>query len=438
MSKPDLDPAFEKSAEPRNQPAVCIQPTPEHQPEDLIRAILRAQTNGHQVMLAHSGVAPTTVITYAKRLGATVIDTEGASTKTASFQAKAAMEARDAGFPGVLWHENPVQRVDFEATHNALHETEDYVVDPVYESAIDTEPTVLVGIPAYNEAERIETVVTEASAHAEEVLVVDDGSTDTTSQVAADAGATVVTHEVNQGYGKALQTIFSESARSNTDHLVILDGDGQHDPRDIPRLVEEQRNTDADIVIGNRFGDGADTALPLYRRFGLAVVNQLTNLSLGVVRARSRVSDTQSGFRVYNRDVIASLAADDSINDSMAASTDILHHAHTHGYSIEEMGTTVDYDMTETSSRNPVSHGVHLVMNIVRTIEEQRPISAVGIPGLLSTLIGFGFAYFTLAIYIDSRVFPLGLALVSISFILAGIFACFTAIILHSLNTQLD
>jgi len=438
MSKYDSDWTFGTSAEPKNQPVVCIIPSLRQEPEELIRAIMRAQTSGHHVMVAKSWATTGKMATYAKQLGATVIDANDGRTNGASLQSEVAREAKDIGFPGIIFHQNPAKRVDYDASRQALQETDEYVVDAVCESAIDTDPTVLVGIPAYNEADQIDTVVMEASAHADEVLVVDDGSVDSTSQVAADAGATVIKHDNNRGYGRALQSIFLEAARSGTDHLVVLDGDGQHDPADISRLVEAQREDDADLVIGNRFGDGADTDIPLYRRLGLAVVNLMTNLSLGFVRARSRVSDTQSGFRVYNRDVIASLAADESINGGMGASTDILHHAHQQGYSIEEVGVTVDYDMTKTSSHNPVSHGVHLIMNIIRTIEKQRPISMVGIPGLLSTLFGIGFAYLTLAQFIDSGVFPLGHAMVSVFFTLAGIFACFTAIILHSLNTHLD
>jgi len=151
------------------------------------------------------------------------------------------------------------------------------------------------------------------------VLVIDDGSSDDTVLLAKEAGATVIEHEENGGYGAALRTAFREANRRRADHLVILDGDGQHDPSDIPGAVDVQGDG-ADIVIGSRFAEGSETELPLYRRFGLAVVNALTNLSMGVlVRSKSRVGDTQSGFRTYNREAIESLSEDPSIGSGMSA-----------------------------------------------------------------------------------------------------------------------
>lgn len=302
-----------------------------------------------------------------------------------------------------------------------------------------TDPEVLVGIPAYNEAGTIADVVTGAAQHADEVLVVDDASSDSTADRARDAGATVVQHTENNGYGGALNTIFDEAARRNADHLVIIDGDGQHDPSDIPAAVATQRDTEAEIVIGSRYeSTGSDAQLPLYRRAGLAVVNTLTNLSLGVASKESWVKDTQSGFRTYTNDAVQKLSRDDTIGDGMSASTDILYHAHHNGYDVEEIGANISYDVADPSSHNPVAHGLTLVANILKTIERDRPVTTLGIPGFISTLGGIGFGYWTFARYITTGTFPLGLAVTSSFFALAGIFACFTAIILHSLNTHLN
>jgi hypothetical protein len=199
-------------------------------------------------------------------------------------------------------------------------------------------------------------------------------------------------------------------------------------------LVEHQRKTEAEVVIGSRFADGSETELPVYRRCGLAVVNVLTNLSLGVVRSRSRVRDTQSGFRCYSREAIETLAANDSIGDHMGASTDILHHAHTRSYDIEEIGTTVDYDVKNASSRNPVQHGLTLVGNILRTIEHERPVLILGVPGFVLAFLGVTFGYMTFSNFLNTNVFPIGLAVTSIFFTLIGVFSGFIAIILHALK----
>jgi glycosyltransferase involved in cell wall biosynthesis len=312
------------------------------------------------------------------------------------------------------------------------------------EHATETEPEleppesvceVLVAIPAYNEEHTIGEVVRRAGDHADQVLVVDDGSDDDTAARAATAGAIVIEHGRNRGYGAGLKTAFEAAQRYGARHLVVLDGDGQHDPADIPRLVKAQERTGASLVIGSRFVDGATSNARLYRRFGLRIINALTNLSMGVVRADSRVSDTQSGFRAYDREAIATLAEDPSIGDWMDASTDILYHAHHYDYVIEEVPIAVRYDVENASSQAPFSHGVVLVRNILKTIERERPLTALALPGFSLTFCGFGFGYWALTNYIQSGTVPVGLALTSAFLALIGILACFTAIVLHSLST---
>lgn len=224
---------------------------------------------------------------------------------------------------------------------------------------------VLIGIPAYNEARTIGEVVSDAREYADEVLVVDDGSSDATATAAQLAGATVFQHGHNRGYGAALKSIFEHARKYDTDHLVVLDADGQHAPSDIPKLVDAQQNGSADLIIGSRFVDGAESNTPYYRRFGLSIINLLTNLSAGTLHPSSYVHDTQCGFRVYNRRAIDSLAANGDLGDEMTASTDIIFHAHQHGYEIEEVPTNVRYDVKNANSKNPVLHGFQLVKNIL-------------------------------------------------------------------------
>lgn len=229
----------------------------------------------------------------------------------------------------------------------------------------DEEFELMVGIPAYNEERSIASIVTAAAAYADTVLVIDDGSQDETSQRARRAGATVVTHERNRGYGGALRTLFDTAHAADVDHLVILDGDGQHDASDIPKLVETQRATGAEIVIGSRFVDGADSKLPLYRRFGLTVVNTLTNLIMRLQYSRIGVSDTQSGFRAYDREAIKTIAETDDLGYGMEASLDLLFHAAQREYEIEEVPSTINYDIEDGSTHNPITHGLSLVWRIV-------------------------------------------------------------------------
>lgn len=421
-----------------SQPAVGIRLSPDVCSDAVAGAILRAQRHGHGVFVATEGSADSgEAVDFAHQLEAGVIETGAIRSDGECLRDEVARAVRMQGFSGLIWQDDPTIQVDFSRTTDGVRTSSAYVVEAEPKPAVDPEPDVLVAIPALNEESRIADVVRGARRYADDVLVVDDGSEDATAARAADAGATVVEHEANRGYGAALKTAFCEADRSNAENLVIIDGDGQHEPADIPQLLEAQREREADIVIGCRFGEGAKTDIPLYRWVGLSIVTGLTNLSLGVVRPRSLVKDPQSGFRAYNRDAIESIADVEDIGDRMGASTDILHHAHENDFELAEVGATVQYDVENGSNHGPIQHGITLVMNLIQTIERQRPITVLGIPGFVSTFVGIVFGFWTFQNYIHSGTFPIGLALLSSFFALAGIFTAFTAIILHSLSTQL-
>ena len=110
---------------------------------------------------------------------------------------------------------------------------------------------ILAAIPCYNEGLAIGSVALKASRHVDEVLVVDDGSTDDTAAVAKAAGATVVSHGMNKGYGAAIRSCFDYAKQQNADIMVILDGDGQHDPSKIPDFVFEALTTNGADVVSN-------------------------------------------------------------------------------------------------------------------------------------------------------------------------------------------
>jgi len=423
--------------QPINRPAVGLCVRGDTDPDALAGAILRAHRQRHDVYVATNVGLDHEALTVAEQLETRIVDLDRVSNGDRPRGAVAA-RAREAGFPGLVWVSEPSIRVDFERSVEALRAGSEYCVDTARQPAVDPEPRVLVAIPAYNEADTIVDVVADAALHAEEVFVVDDGSDDDTATRGREAGATVIEHDSNRGYGAALKTAFREADRCGADHLVILDGDGQHDPADVPALVAAQRDSGAELVVGSRFHPDAETNPPLYRRIGLGIVNVATNLSMGVARPSARVSDTQCGFRAYDRQAIASLANDPSIGSHMGASTDILHHARARGYDVVEVPTTVRYDVADASTRSPVDHGITLIMNLVRTVERERPISVIGVPGFVCTLVGLGLGYWTFVNYVQTGSFPLGAAVTASFFGLVGVFACFTAIILHAVKTQLE
>jgi hypothetical protein len=118
----------------------------------------------------------------------------------------------------------------------------------------------------------------------------------------------------------------------------------------------------------------------------------------------------------------------------MSASIDILYHVHHNDYRIVETGISVDYDVEDASSHNPISHGFSLVSNILKTIERERPLTALGLPGFAGSFVGLTIAYLTMSTFLTTGVFRVGLAVTATFFTLTGLFTCFTAVILHSMS----
>lgn len=115
---------------------------------------------------------------------------------------------------------------------------------------------MVTGIPAFNEEKNIAGVILQAQKHSDLVMVCDDGSSDLTGEIAEKLGAYVIRHKRNMGYGASIRTLFQEAKMLGADVLVTLDGDSQHDPREIPLLVETLKHGRMDVVIGSRFLKG--------------------------------------------------------------------------------------------------------------------------------------------------------------------------------------
>ncbi len=165
----------------------------------------------------------------------------------------------------------------------------------------------LVIVPALNEEDAVGDVVDELKAFDPEIeiLVIDDGSTDHTALVARQHGARVVRLPFNLGIGGAMQTGFRYAFQVGFDAAVQVDGDGQHDPSELPKLLVPLHENQADIVVGSRFAGEQSYRPPIFRRMGIAVFAKTISLI-----ARQRVTDTTSGFRAMNRHGIALFAAD--------------------------------------------------------------------------------------------------------------------------------
>ena len=160
---------------------------------------------------------------------------------------------------------------------------------------------ILVIIPAYNEGESIAWVIRQIrSVLADaDILVVNDGSRDNTAAIAGDAGAIVITLPFNLGIGGAMQTGYLYAKRNGYDIACQVDGDGQHDPAYLPRLMTPVMEDRADMVIGSRYVESTEYRSSLSRRTGMIFFSTL----VGLLTGRS-VKDTTSGFRCVNRRTI--------------------------------------------------------------------------------------------------------------------------------------
>jgi glycosyltransferase involved in cell wall biosynthesis len=165
----------------------------------------------------------------------------------------------------------------------------------------------LVLIPAFNESARVARVVAGVRMAVPDaiILVIDDGSSDDTSQIARAAGARVVRLPFNLGAGVAAQTGYKLAVREQYDCVVQLDADGQHEPADIPALLATIRRGEADVAIGSRFLGGRPYQPDRLRRTGMAFFRWLTWLLTGV-----HFSDVTSGFRAFNGDVARFVATE--------------------------------------------------------------------------------------------------------------------------------
>jgi hypothetical protein len=417
-------------------PVICVVAANGHL-EGVARTLLRADEHGFFAFVLVDESSDSLIGPLAERLDAVVFELD-LSLDEFPFETVERV-ARTLGFPGVLYVDDPDHRVDFSRCKEVGTESDTYGADaPLQDEYAGKAVETVAAIPTYNEESTIGTVVADVRQYVDEVIVVDDGSSDDTVAVAEQAGATVIEHGTNRGYGAALQSLFSAAGERDAKMLVTLDGDGQHDPDDVPKLLATLDDTDANVVVGSRFHSDSTDNIPRYRRAGLFVINTLTNISLGASPSRTWVSDTQSGFRAYDEQAIESLAADDALSDNMSASTDILYHAYRNDYDVEEVGTTIFYDGEETSTQNPLLHGLSVLSNILQTIERERPLTFVGLPGIVSVLLGVGAGYWAVANYIQTGTFPMGLVLFCVFSTFLGTLLAFAGIILHSIKTHFE
>jgi len=286
-------------------------------------------------------------------------------------------------------------------------------------------------IPAYNEEIALGSVILRTLQYVDKVIVVDDGSSDKTNEVATLAGAELISHPSNLGKGQGLksgfETILSinegiDNSDETYDIIVTIDGDGQNNPDEIPALISPIESGKADFVNGSRYLEGStEEDTPTYRRVGQKILDKATNLSSGL-----NITDSQSGFRAFSKKAILYFKLK---NSGFAIESEILSDAAEAELKIVEIPITVRYDL-DGSTKNPITHGVGVLLKIIKDMEFRRPLIYFTLPGFIIFLLGVAGGIWFLNDYLNGANISFGPTVISIMLFVVGLFLMLNGILL--------
>ena len=205
------------------------------------------------------------------------------------------------------------------------------------------ESRILIGIPVYNEAKYINSVLSEVCKYADDILVVDDGSSDLTPALLAGHPVEVIRHSENRGYGRSLQDMFRWAAVDDFDWLITMDCDEQHEPASIPKFVEAIRRNESDVISGSRYLaiHPENDLPPKDRRLINSKITEELNATLGI-----HITDAFCGFKAYR---VSTLASFDFDITGYAFPIQFWVQASAAGLNIEEIPVRLIYNDPERS-----------------------------------------------------------------------------------------
>ncbi|MEK6861847.1 MAG: glycosyltransferase family 2 protein [Nanoarchaeota archaeon] len=279
--------------------------------------------------------------------------------------------------------------------------------------------SVVITIPAFNEESSLAMLVKDihevmkSSRYSYKILVLDDGSTDRTKEVAYKLGAVVFSNPVRMGLAETFKTEMKKALELNPDIIIHIDADYQYSPKDIPRLIKPIEDGEADLVLGNRFQGGIDS-MPLMKRLGnkafSKVISDIT---------RFRVGDCQTGFRAMNKK-----AASLPIISNHTYTQEQIIRAVRSGLKIKEIPTHF-YSRKSGKSKllkGPFEYAIKAWINILRLYRDFEPLKFFGRIGLFFILVGLIVgAYVLIDFFIRKNVGHLPLTVLTVLLIVMGI-----------------
>lgn len=286
------------------------------------------------------------------------------------------------------------------------------------------QPKTIAAVPCFNEERFIGSVVLKAKGYVDQVIVIDDGSTDKTAMVAEQAGATVIRHDSNVGKAAAVNTAFEYARETGCEALVLIDGDAQHEPEDIPRLLQPVLEGEADIVVGSRFLQ-IKSHVPRFRALGQRILTFLTNIG-----AEVKLTDSQSGFRAFSWKAIETLSFAEK---GFSVESEMQFLAKEANLRIVEVPVSIEY--RDKAKRSPIAHGMMVLNSTVGLISRRFPLVFFGVPGVVMLAVGVYQGWRVVDGYNTTDEFYVGPALLAVLLCTVGTLSLFTGLILYTIRS---
>jgi glycosyltransferase involved in cell wall biosynthesis len=231
------------------------------------------------------------------------------------------------------------------------------------------------------------------------------------------------------GKSAAIKTGFQYALEKKFDYVVTIDGDGQHNPDEIPTVLGNVVNNGHDISIGYRTGDS--TEMPGWRKVGKRVLDYSTSFGSG-----GFVTDSQCGFRAFNRKALEAITPRLNGQDFTVESEQLIK-AHELGLGVVNTNVTCKYNDLDTSTKNPASHGFSVLRYVIWLVAEKHPLLLIALPGFISVIIGLFFGITTLQYYNKMHVFLISYAILVSILLIIGTLAMFMGLVLNVLPNML-